>query len=224
MLTDEKSLTADGEISYRRQSWTMSASMFSLIGFALFLSACSYGPAPPILIPGPMVPPVQKFGDSVNLTTIHTLPTQLPEEMSNVGTLYKLNGEHSELITDTPLGPSLDTILVDQMKAAGLTVSPAKNLNHEVTLQVFVIKFEDKIKEKLVNTEQSGKIEMKAVMILHSGSSTRTLTRTVERHRSPTSKFSFDKKDPAILLGYLYSEAISKDLIPYIKKKLGEPR
>jgi hypothetical protein len=224
MFRKEKLLTADAGISYRRRSLTMSAATFSLMGLTLLLSACSYGPAPPILIPGPMAPPVQKFGDTVTFTTIHTLPTQLPKEMSNVGILYKLNGEHSELITDTPLGPSLDAILVDQMKAAGLPVSPAKDPDHEVTLQIFVTRFEDKIKEKLVNTEQSGKIEIKAVMILHSASSTRTLTRTIERHRSPTSKFSFDKKDPAILLGSMYSEAIRKNLIPYIKKKIGEPR
>jgi uncharacterized lipoprotein YajG len=190
--------------------------------FSFFLSACSYGPAPPILIPPPMAPSVQKRGMGESLEVIYLLPTQLPENMTDVGTLFKLNGNYSALITDKPLGPSLDSILLRQFRASGLNAKMAMSPSHAVTLQLFVKKFEDKVKEKLLNTQQSGKIEMEAIMILHSDATTRTVTRTMERHRSPSSTISFDKSDPSVLLGGLFSDAVTKDLIPYIKKKIGE--
>jgi len=194
----------------------------SLMAFFLFISACSYGPAPPTLIPAPMAPAIQKLGGSGSLTTVYVLPTQLPNDMTDVGTLFKMNGEYSELITEKPLGPSLDAILLDRLKSSGLAAIPTKDPSHKVTLQIFMASFQDKIKEKLLNTEQSGKIRMNAVLILHSESTTRTLTRSIERHRSPRSTVSFDRKDPSELLGGLFSDAIVKDLVPYLKQHLGE--
>lgn len=205
-----------------RRSLAGSGITASVMTFFLFISACSYGPAPPVLIPPPMAPPIQKLGASGSMTTIYLLPTHLPSGMADVGTLFKMNGEYSELITEKPLGPSLDAILLDRLKSSGLTVVPTKDPSQKVTLQLFVTSFQDKIKEKLLNTEQTGKIRMNAVIILHSESETRTLTRSIERHRSPRSTVSFDRKDPSELLGGLFSDAIVKDLVPYLKQHLGE--
>lgn len=193
-----------------------------LAGISLFLSACSSGPISPVLIPSLMAPPVQTLETTPSLTTLYLLPTQLPPDMTNVGTLFKLNGEYAGLITEKPLVPSLDAILLRNFKASGVSVLPSRDPSHGATLQLTIIVFHDRVKERFLHTRQTGTLEMKAVLVLHSEGVTRTLTRSIERHSSPSPGVSFERRDPSILLGGLFSDAVNKDLIPYVKKKMEE--
>lgn len=194
--------------------------------FALSLvSACaSYGPAPPILVPDPMAPAVHpKSG--LSAMTFYVLPTQIPHDMEDIGTFFKNDGSYAQLVPENPIGPSLDTILVRDLRAGGFNavISRGSVPQDGSTIQIHVRKFQDKVKEGLLQTTQEGKIRMEAIIILHGeGGVTRTIDRTMERHSSPKPVLSFDKSDPSRLLGRLYQESINKDLLPFLRKKIGE--
>ncbi|MDA8150228.1 MAG: hypothetical protein M0041_03685 [Nitrospiraceae bacterium] len=197
---------------------------FLLLACFFILPACtSYGPAPPILVPDPQ-PLAIKKRLPLSIARIYVLPATLPENMEDIGTFFKNDGSYSQLIPENPLGPALDAILVRELRAGGIDaivpkgpVSPGSS-----TLRVVIRKFQDKVKEGLLQTTQEGKIRMDAILVLHSGDLTRKIVRTMERHSSPKPILSFDSSVPAKLLGRLYSESITKDLVPFLRKQIGE--
>ena len=195
-----------------------------LLGLFLVSACTSYGPAPPILVPDPVAPAVHaKSG--LSALTIYVLPTQIPLGMEDMGTFFKSDGSYAQLVPENPIGPSLDAILVRDLRAGGFdAVIPGGPVPPDgSTIQIHVRKFQDKVKEGLLQTTQEGKIRMEAIIILHGeGGVTRTIDRTMERHSSPKPVLSFDKSDPSRLLGRLYQESINKDLLPFLRKKIGE--
>ena len=194
-----------------------------LLGVLLLPACTSYGPAPPILVPDPVTPAL-RAKPGLSATRFYVLPARLPHNMEDIGTLFKNDGSYAQLVPENPLGPSLDDILVRTLRAGGIdAVIPKGSVPPDgATIQIRVRTFRDKMKEGLLQTTQEGKIRMEALIVLHSGEVTRTIDRTMERHRSPKPVLSFDKSDPPKLLGQLFSESIAKDLVPFLKKQIGE--
>ncbi len=203
----------------------LSGSRLFVVLMGLFFSACSsYGPAPPILVPDPSVPPPQATGAARSPEIIHVLPTQLPKDMEDIGTLFKNDGSYSQLVSENPLGPVLDAILIKDLRAGGIQAVLAHGAlpPDAPTLQIVVQTFQDKIKENFLNTSQEAKVRMEATLILHRGTTTRTIMRSMERRSSPKPVMSFNKNLAPRLLGSLYSTSIRQDLVPFLLNKMGE--
>ncbi len=199
-------------------------SVLLLLAGTFLLPACtSYGPAPPILVPDPQ-PSAIKKSLPLSIARIYVLPASLPQNMEDVGTYFKNDGSYSQLVPEHPLGPSLDSILLRELRAGGIdaALSQGSPPPGSSTLRIVVKEFEDKVKEGIIQTTQEGKIRMDAVIILHSGDLTRKIDRSMERHSSPKPLLSFEPAAPSKLLGRLYSESIAKDLVPFLRKQIGE--
>lgn len=203
----------------RLTSRKSSASLLSLLFF--FLGACTTGELPPIAVPAPMAPET-RIPKSPPTVTLVLLPTSVPEPQTAVGTLFRDNGSYARLVTDAPVGPALDRILVSDFKAAGINAVTAGDTSSPATLSLTVTVFRDKIKETLLQSRQTARLAINAVLVVRSGPTTRTLTRTIERHSSPSPRLSFHRRDPSRLLGQLFSDAIDKDLIPFVTHTLEE--
>ena len=198
---------------------TVRTSLLSLLFF--FVGACTTGELPPIAVPAPMAPEAQA-PKSPSTVTLIVLPTVVPEPQTAVGTLFRDNGSYARLVTDDPVGPALDRILVSDFKAAGIHAVTAADTSSPATLSLTVTLFRDKIKETLLQSRQTARLAINAVLVVRSGPTTRTLTRTIERHSSPSPRLSFHRRDPSRLLGQLFSDAIGKDLIPFVTHTLQE--
>ncbi len=223
-LSNERMVMRKNFSSRSARSIARLFSALLLLAVAFILPACtSYGPAPPILVPDPQPLPIRKTLP-LSIAKIYVLPASLPQNMEDVGTYFKNDGSYSQLVPENPLGPSLDSILVRQLQAGGIDavvqqgpVDPGSS-----TLRIVVKEFRDKVKEGILQTTQEGRIRMDAVIILHSGDLTRRIDRSMERHSSPKPILSFERTAPSKLLGKLYSESISKDLVPFLRKQIGE--
>lgn len=197
-------------------------SLASIAGLFFFPGCASYGPAPPVVVSAPTAEGAAS-DHAFGAVPIIVIPTRTPSGMADVGTLFHQDGTYSQLVPQNPVGPALDTILIQTLSGGGFapTLAQGATPRNAPTLSLSIETFEDRVRQSLVEAKQTVRIAYTATLVLHEGRTTRTITRKIERHFSPKPSVSFDPEKLSSLMGDLFAKSIRKDLLPTLKTKTG---
>ena len=197
-------------------------SLASIAGLFFFPGCASYGPAPPVVVSAPTAEGAATDHAAGSLPIV-VIPTRTPSGMADVGTLFHQDGTYSQLVPQNPVGPALDTILIQTLSGGGFAPTLAQGAipRNAPTLSLSIETFEDRVRQSLVEAKQTVRIAYTATLVLHEGRTTRTITRKIERHFSPKPSVSFDPEKLSSLMGDLFAKSIRKDLLPTLKTKTG---